>query len=91
MSIDTSPRCVILVATSSGKQVLRGVNKLIHSISWKGPSPKSTSCILHSPYPIKLEDGLLSGPWLIALNPPSRYRAMNEHSLGDNSLEAILA
>ena len=40
MHIDTSPRCVILVATSSGKQVLRGVNKLIHRSAQKGDSPK---------------------------------------------------
>ena len=35
MRIDTSPKSMILVATSSGKQVLTGMNKLIHSSAWK--------------------------------------------------------
>ena len=39
MRIDTSPKGVILAATSGGKRVLRGVGRLIHRSAWKGRSP----------------------------------------------------
>jgi hypothetical protein len=38
--IDTSPKGVILVATSGGKRAPRGVDRLIHRSAWKGNSPK---------------------------------------------------
>jgi hypothetical protein len=34
--LDTSPKSVFLVATSSGKQVLRVMNRLIHRSAWNG-------------------------------------------------------
>jgi hypothetical protein len=80
VSIDTSPKSVILVATSSSKQVFRGMKRPIHSISWKVHSPKSISSILHGSVPIKLEDGLFSGPWLIALTQLQGIGVINEDS-----------
>jgi hypothetical protein len=35
VSIDTSPKSVILVATSGGKHVLRGMKRFIHWSAWK--------------------------------------------------------
>jgi hypothetical protein len=35
VNIDASRKRVISVATSSGKQVVRGIDRLIHSISWR--------------------------------------------------------
>ena len=40
MRIDTSPKGMIIVATSSGKQVLRGMARLIHLSAWNRNSAK---------------------------------------------------
>jgi hypothetical protein len=46
--ISTSAKRMILVATSSDKWVLRGLNRLIHPRRGKDDSPKSVCDILYS-------------------------------------------
>jgi hypothetical protein len=53
------------VCKNTGSLVWALPYALIHRSAWKEYSPKSTSCILHIPYPLRVEDGLLRGPSLI--------------------------
>jgi hypothetical protein len=62
VSIDTSPKSMILAATNSGKQVLRGMNKLIHSSAWNRHSRKFISKILHKAAPLLPKAPTLDAP-----------------------------
>jgi hypothetical protein len=86
--IGTSPKGMIFGATISDKQVLRSMNRLIHSSAWNKFSRKFVSKILYNPAPIPLESptpSTLHSPLPVPLvTPMDRYARSWEFFLQTN-------
>ena len=78
MRIDTSPKGMILVATSSGKQVLRGMARLIHRSAWNRNSQKFASRMLHRAARVEVKNGLFIRS---AIKPSNFHTLRRLHSM----------
>ena len=90
--IGTSPKRMILAATSAGKRVPRGMGRLIHRSAWKGYSPNVRCSILHNSPRSRLKTTHRPSPAPVANHFISRRRIkMHRDGWNASSLKAAEA